>query len=118
MNIQYFPIAPFVKALEVIGSIYTKVFLPDENIYRPKLLDLQHVELPEGFKELREAIAENAHDMWALERQSEGWTYGLQFYDSRLEPPTWYLMPTCSNPKKSTTISWLIVDFTNFPLAQ
>ena len=26
--------------------------------------------------ELREAIAENAHDVWALNRMKEGWTYG------------------------------------------
>ena len=43
--------------------------------------------MPESFDELREAIAENAHDMWALERQSEGWTFGSQRDDNKLETP-------------------------------
>lgn len=86
-DVQSFPIATFVEAWEATGGICTTAFPPDEKTYRPKLLDLQHVELPEGFEELREAIAENAHDMWALERQSEGWTYGPQRDDSKLENP-------------------------------
>ena len=86
-DIQSFPIAAFVEAWEATGGICTTAFPPDENTYRPKLLNLKHVALPEGFDVLREAIAENAHDQWALERQSEGWTYGPQRDDSKLESP-------------------------------
>ena len=43
--------------------------------------------MPDSFEELREAVAENAHDMWALERQSEGWTFGSKRDDSKLETP-------------------------------
>lgn len=31
--------------------------------------------------ELREAIAENAHDVWAVERQAQGWSYGEERND-------------------------------------
>ena len=44
--------------------------------YNPKPIDLSEVELPDNLTELREAIAENAHDIWALSRKNEGWTYG------------------------------------------
>jgi len=86
-DIQIFPIASFVEAWEATGGICTTAFQPDDKTYHPKLIDLKHVKLPEGLEELREAIAENAHDTWALERQSEGWTYGLKRDDSKLETP-------------------------------
>jgi hypothetical protein len=86
-DIQTFPIATFVEAWEATGGICATAFPPNEKTYRPKLLDLKHVELPSGFEELREAIAENVHDTWALERQSEGWTYGPKRDDSKLETP-------------------------------
>lgn len=84
---QKFRIAAFVEAWEAAGGLCTTAFAPDSNTYRPKLIDLEHLSLPEGFEELREAIAENAHDTWAIERQSEGWTYGPRRDDNRLETP-------------------------------
>lgn len=64
----------------------TTAFEKDET-YNPKFLDLKHVELPDFMDELCEAIAENAHDTWAWERQSEGWTYGPVRNDEKLETP-------------------------------
>ena len=86
-DVQTFPIATFVEAWNATGGLCTTAFPADAKTYHPKLLDLMHVELPEGFEKLREAIAENAHDRWALERQSEGWTYGAKRDDSKLETP-------------------------------
>lgn len=86
-DIQSFPIATFVEAWVEAGGYCTTAFPADAKTYRPKLIDLEHTELPIDLDELREAIAENAHDTWALERQSEGWTYGLKRDDSRLETP-------------------------------
>ena len=86
-DIQTFPIATFVEAWNATGGICITAFPVDIKTYSPKLLDLKHVELPEGVDELREAIAENAHDRWALERQSEGWTYGPVRDDENLLTP-------------------------------
>ena len=86
-DIQTFPIATFVEAWEATGGLCTTAFPADSKTYNPILIDLEHVNLPEGFEELREAIAENAHDIWALERQSEGWTFGPKRDDSTLETP-------------------------------
>lgn len=55
--------------------------------YTPQPIDLTDVELAEELYELREAIAENAHDVWAAERQAQGWTYGPQRNDQKKETP-------------------------------
>ena len=86
-DIQVFPIATFVEAWDATGGLCTTAFPADNKTYNPKLIDLTHVDLPDGYEELREAIAENAHDTWALERQSEGWTFGPKRDDSKLETP-------------------------------
>ena len=44
--------------------------------YVPKPIDTSDVELSKELLDLGEAIAENAHDIWAVDRQAEGWTYG------------------------------------------
>ena len=86
-DIQVFPIATFVEAWEATGGLCTTAFPADEKTYRPQLIDLEHEILPEGYNELREKIAENAHDRWAMERQSEGWTYGSKRDDAKLQTP-------------------------------
>ena len=55
--------------------------------YIPKPIDLSDVKLTEDLNELREAIAENAHDVWAVERQAQGWSYGPQRDDMKKETP-------------------------------
>lgn len=55
--------------------------------YIPKPIDLSDVVLTEDLNELREAIAENAHEIWAENRQSEGWTYGPQRDDLLKQTP-------------------------------
>lgn len=56
-------------------------------IYQPRPIDLSDVELTDELEELREAIAENAHDVWAIERQAQGWTYGPCRDDAKMETP-------------------------------
>lgn len=46
------------------------------NEYIPVPVDTSDVELPEELLALTEKIAENVHDVWALGRMAEGWTYG------------------------------------------
>lgn len=55
--------------------------------YTPKPIDLSDVELTEDLNDLREAIAENAHEIWAENRQAEGWTYGPQRDDQLKQTP-------------------------------
>lgn len=77
----------FFRAWEIAGGDCTTAFLPDTKTYTPQIQDLNKVQLPEYYYDLQEAIAERAHDAWALERQSEGWTYGPKRNDQLLETP-------------------------------
>lgn len=109
-DVQVFSIATFVEAWEATGGICATAFPADAKTYRPKLLDLKHVELASGFDELREAIAENAHDTWALERQSEGWTWGPKRDDSKLETPD--MVPYAQLPESEKQYDRLMAEDT------
>ena len=45
-------------------------------MYKPKPIDTRDIELPESLMALTEQIAENVHDVWAINKIKEGWTYG------------------------------------------
>lgn len=55
--------------------------------YTPRPIDVSDVELDEDILTIREAIAENAHDVWAEQRMKTGWTYGPERNDQRKETP-------------------------------
>lgn len=46
------------------------------NGYNPQPINVEDIDLDANLVELTEAIAENAHDIWARARMDEGWTYG------------------------------------------
>ncbi len=46
------------------------------NMYNPKPIDTSNIKLSDDLIELRELIASNVHDVWALGRIKEGWKYG------------------------------------------
>ena len=48
----------------------------EQKTYTPHPVDLGDIELTPQLEQLREAIAENTHDVWAASRIQEGWTYG------------------------------------------
>ena len=55
--------------------------------YIPKPIDLSDVSISEDLRELREAIAENTHEVWAENRMREGWTYGPERDDKKKQTP-------------------------------
>lgn len=55
--------------------------------YLPHPIDVSDVDLDDQLLELTEAIAENAHEIWAFQRKSEGWTYGPKRDDNLLQHP-------------------------------
>lgn len=63
------------------------ICISDLDEYIPHPLDLSDVELSAEFDELREAIAENAHEVWAAARQAEGWKYGATRNDELKQHP-------------------------------
>ena len=64
--------------------------------YEPQPINLDDVTLTDDLLELREAIAENAHDVWATARKKEGWTFGPERDDVRKTHPD--LIPYSSLP--------------------
>ena len=66
--------------------------------YTPKPIDLSDVELTEDLNDLREAIAENAHEIWAVERLAQGWSYGPERNDAKKENPC--MVPYSQLPEK------------------
>jgi hypothetical protein len=56
-------------------------------VYDPQPISVADVELNPELLELGEAIAENAHEIWASKRRAEGWQYGMERNDEKLETP-------------------------------
>ena len=55
--------------------------------YTPKPIDLSDINLPQELDELREAIAENIHEVWSAGRIKEGWSYGPERDDKHKKHP-------------------------------
>jgi ryanodine receptor 2 len=57
------------------------------NNYRPEPLKTEHVVLNDEILELVEMLAENAHDLWAYQRMSDGWVFGPERRDTLRQHP-------------------------------
>ena len=82
-----YPIDRFKDAWDDSKNYMVTITSDSMKTYTPKPIDLSDVELTEDLNELREAIAENAHEIWAENRQAEGWTYGPQRDDQLKQTP-------------------------------
>ena len=83
-----YPLSQFADAWnDSKNYLVTTITLNHMKTYIPKPIDLSDVELTEDLKELQEAIAENAHEVWAQNRQAEGWMYGPKRDDEKLLHP-------------------------------
>jgi ryanodine receptor 2 len=57
------------------------------NTYTPNPIDTSTVKLSPSLQELLEKLAENAHDVWAAQRISQGWTLGPARDDAAKKHP-------------------------------
>lgn len=55
--------------------------------YDPNPIETSDIELSEELLKLTEKLAENVHDVWAVGRINEGWTYGEKRDDSKKQSP-------------------------------
>lgn len=91
---QTYPLDVFYEAWN--DSSNYLVTISNHSKYEPQPLDLSDVKLERELIELREAIAENAHEIWANERKKEGWTYGPKRNDEKKLHPDmipYHLLP-------------------------
>lgn len=56
-------------------------------MYKPNPIDTSDVVLSAELLELTEKIAENVHDVWAVGRLEQGWTYGKERNDELKTTP-------------------------------
>lgn len=82
-----YSVSRFMDAWKDSTYYLVTINLKDMKTYNPQPINLSNVELPEELNELREALAENAHDVWAVERMAQGWTYGPKRDDDKKENP-------------------------------
>lgn len=55
--------------------------------YYPDPVDTTSIELPNELNSLIEQMAENVHDIWAMSRMKEGWSYGEKRNDQQKTHP-------------------------------
>src|SRR5438874_122408 len=55
--------------------------------YQPKPIATAGVTLPPELIDLTEHLAENAHELWAIQRLKDGWAYGPQRDDHAKKHP-------------------------------
>lgn len=96
-ELTIYSIATFQKAWEKSNCYLVVVNTTDKFVYEPYPISLNDVELSDELAELREAIAENAHEIWAKNRTDQGWTYGPQRNDEKKETPD--MVPYCNLPE-------------------
>ena len=82
-----YPLAQFMDAWSDSKYYMVTSNHKDVKAYAPKPIDISDVVLGDDIEELREAIAENAHEIWAQNRMAEGWTYGPERNDALKQTP-------------------------------
>lgn len=55
--------------------------------YKPQPVNTSGVQIPHELVPLIEELARNAHEVWAQQRISDGWSYGPERDDRRKETP-------------------------------
>lgn len=86
-NEDTYSLSQFINAWSDSKNYLVTITSNNMKKYIPKPIDLSDVVLTEDLNELREAIAENAHEIWAENRQAEGWTYGPKRDDLLKQTP-------------------------------
>ena len=92
-----YPISLFIEAWRQSNNYLVVVNTTDKFIYDPSPIGLDDVALSDDLNELQEAIAENAHEIWAKNRREQGWTYGPERNDQKKETPD--MIPYCNLPE-------------------
>ena len=83
---QSIPLPMFVAAWKESRNYMVRVLQTVED-YKPQPIKLDDIPLGDDLLELQEAIAENAHDVWAAARIKEGWSFGPVRDDAEKKHP-------------------------------
>ena len=80
------PIPDFLNAWKESHNYMIQVFQSADE-YEPHPINVDSIPLDEDLEELIEAIAENAHDIWAEKMMKDGWTYGKERDELKKQDP-------------------------------
>jgi len=86
-NSDVYSLSSFVEAWKDSNNYLVVTNTQDKFVYEPQPIDVEDETLNADLIELGEAIAENAHEVWAKQRRDQGWTYGPVRNDERKETP-------------------------------
>lgn len=92
-----YSLSSFLNAWAQSNNYLVVVNTTDRFVYEPYPISLDDVTLDDDLTELQEAIAENAHEIWAKARTDQGWSYGLERNDQKKETPD--MVPYCNLPE-------------------
>ena len=92
-----YSITSFTEAWKQSNNYLVVINTSDKFIYEPSPISLEDVEHSDDLAELQEAIAENAHEIWAKNRIDQGWSYGPERNDQKKETPD--MIPYCNLPE-------------------
>ena len=84
--ISNIPLSDFLNAWKESHNYMIQILQSVEE-YEPHPVNVDKIPLDGNLEELQEAIAENAHDVWAEARIKEGWTYGEKRDDTNKKHP-------------------------------
>jgi hypothetical protein len=84
--ISNIPLPDFLNAWKESHNYMIQVLQSVEE-YEPHPINVDTIPLNGDLEELQEAIAENAHDVWAEARIKEGWSYGKERDDLKKQNP-------------------------------
>ena len=96
-DLTIYNINSFCEAWRKSNNYLVVINTTDKFVYEPYPIKLDDVILSDDLTELQEAIAENAHEIWARNRMDEGWSYGSERNDIKKETPD--MQPYCNLPE-------------------
>lgn len=80
------PLPDFINAWKESHNYMIQILLSVDE-YVPHPINVDDIPLDGDLEELQEAIAENAHDVWAEARIKDGWSYGKERDDTNKKHP-------------------------------
>lgn len=69
------------------GTLAGPLPIQDDLVFVPKPVDTTSIQLPGYIEQVRDKLAENIHEMWAMNKIEQGWTYSERRDDLRLHHP-------------------------------
>ena len=78
--------------------------------YEPQPIDISGRELSPELSALMERLAENAHDVWAVQRIRQGWSFGPSRDDEARKHPC--LLPYSQLPESEKDVDRAAVEHT------